>query len=409
MWAMRASFGMVVVGALLGACSLLTSYDDLRGDAGDASSEGLPPPIGCTLAVTPSLVTINPITGTNVTLTLTRTGAVGDGTVSYSPGVAYVTPPTLTFAASDTVSGPFTLQPGASALAQDITITASFANNAHCSAVATIAISGVLATFSSGNTTTFTVPKTTFLTQLSFDVWGGGGGGGGAVSNSATPGSGGGGGLSFATIDVVPNESLTITGGTGGGGNTSSGGGGGGGCSEVLRGTTLLIVGAGGGGGGACENENGANGGGGGQPGGGTSAGTGGGAGTMTTGGKGGSGGSDGGSLQGGSAKQASTSGGSPGGGKGGSAAGGGGGGCGVFGGGGGGPDSAVNQFAGSGGGGGSGMITGDAGAILTTKTATPPFDPRFALDSGVNTAGALAVGGVTAPGGTGCVVVSIP
>lgn len=413
---MRAVFGLVVAAAALAACSLLTSYDDLRdgGSASDAPIDNAPAPNACTLAITPSLVTINPVVGTNVTLTLARgAGLVGGASVSYNPGVAFVTPPSLAFAASDnSVSGPFTLQPGASPLAKDVTITATFADNTHCQAIATIAIPGVLATFPNGTQTTFVVPQTTFLTRLEIAAWGAGGGGGGNYGSQSNGGNGGAGGLSYAFIDVTPGETLTAIAGTGGNANTSQFGGGGGGCAEVLRGTTLLVVGSGGGGGGGTElNSYGGSGGAGGQSAGGNA---GGGAGTTTTGGAGGAtGGTAGVAFDGGKGggSNSGSNGGVPGGGRGGL---GGGGGCGVFGGGGGG--NGVNA-AGGGGGGGGGFITGDGG-VLIGAGQFPKLDPTWAADASVNALGAAATGGTgsTDPqsstsatfGGGGRVVISI-
>jgi hypothetical protein len=321
--------------------------------------------------------------------------------------VPSITASAVTIAYSDpSANAAFNATAGAQAAAVDIQVLATI-GAIECKTIATVAISGVLATYPQGSLTTYLVPKTTYLTRLSFDVWGGGGGGGGMETSLAPAGKGGGGGLSYVNLDVVPNETLTIIAGTGGGGNSSGGGGGGGGCSEVWRGGTLLVVGAGGGGGGASENETGAAGGGAGHKGGNTVQGSGGGAGQPTVGGAGGSGGANGESLEGGAAFQPTTMGGVPGGAKGGTGSGGGGGGCGIFGGGGGGPDTS-GSFAGSGGGGGAGMISGDAGAVVTTLGTTPPNDPRFAPSSTVNTTGASATGGSMTSGGLGHVVISI-
>lgn len=409
--------------AAIAACSLVTNLDDLRG--GDAAVNDAPidtsqppPDGGCTVAISPSLIKVAPGGATTATITVSRGASVtGNATITFD-AVPYFTVPSITIGAADT-TGPaaFTGAATAQPSAVDMNVLATFENGSvECKTLATVAITGILATFP-GNGNTFVVPTSTFLTQLDFDVWGAGGGGGGDNGSQTVAGSGGGGGLSYALFDVTPGETLNVLAGTGGA--PGGYGAGGGGCSEVLRGTTLLIVGAGGGGGGGGELYiAGASGGGAGQPGGTSGNAKGGGAGTSTAGGVSGTGGtnaSDGGVLEGGrGGGNSGSTGGVPGGGKGGV---GGGGGCGAFGGGGGGDDT--TDSSGAGGGGGSGTISTavDGGVALAMKT-NPPLDPRFSPSDPINALAGAALGGAngTNPqastataGGPGRVVISIP
>jgi hypothetical protein len=94
------------------------------------------------------------------------------------------------------------------------------------------------------------------VTQLSAVVVGGGGGGAGAAAQTRTePNNGGGGGaLGWATFNVTPGETLTITVGAGGTGGGAGGDGGNGGPSAIVRGTTDIIRATGGSGGVYREN-----------------------------------------------------------------------------------------------------------------------------------------------------------
>jgi hypothetical protein len=396
--------GRIVVGiaaGLVGACALATSLDDLRG-TGDAAIGDAPSTIdaggnGCTLAIQP-IIELVPPNGANATLTLTRLGGrTGDALVTFE-SVQHVTPlsQTTIFASEQSTTIALTPILPATGYAADMTIHAELAD-AECTTVTTVAIQGIIPT--NADAGSFVVPATTYLKQLSIDVWGAGGGGGAVLESGITGGSGGAGGLSYGLIDVVPGETLALVTGAGGSNGNGGFGGRGGGCSLIVRGTTILVVGAGGGGGGGCENVNGGLGGGGGQAGSAVSGATGGGAGTSTSGGDGGTpGGGAGGAFDGGAGNSS-----------------GGYGGCGLFGGGGGG-ESGNGDYAGAGGGGGSSSMALDAGAVLNANRATPPVDPRAPAGVGQNALDGAVAGGagqtnatLATRGGAGRIVIGIP
>ena len=298
--------------------------------------------------------------------------------------------------------------------------------------------------YTSGGTSSFTVPAG--VTSKADKAWGGGGGGGGGGS-TGTGGAGGGGGFTTASLSVTPGDVLTIYVGGGGGGGSVTGntskrsgsGGGGGGYSAVYNSTTssMLIVAAGGGGGGGSRltttgSAGGAGGGSNGVVGSTTytNNGAGGGYGTTTSGlsGSGGSGGtggnnsgSAGSSLQGGGGAggSSSTSGadgtggtaGVNGGGGGGlgnintTRAAGGGGGGGLWGGGGGGATSSTTNSSGGGGGGGSGYPIGSTSAGSGINPAGNT-DADWADNAGTGGAGGGAVSAGTA-GTNGRVIIT--
>lgn len=289
--------------------------------------------------------------------------------------------------------------------------------------------------YTSGGTSTFTVPDG--VTSITVKAWGGGGGGG-AGGSAATGGAGGGAGYNNATLSVNPGDALTVRVGGGGGAgtrNTTGGGGGGGGYSGVYNTTTStnLIVAAGGGGGGGGLITSAARTGGAGGVGGGTTGGaggtaggtaplpTGGGGGTSSSGGAAGLSGNNvgtaGSSLTGGlggdGRLSAGTDGsggsaGTNGGGRGGSAAvtsraGGGGGGGGYYGGGGG--SGSTASTGGSGGGGGSSY----PGASSTSGSGITPggnTDIDWASNAGRGGNGG-AVAGVGTAGTGGLVIIT--
>jgi hypothetical protein len=87
------------------------------------------------------------------------------------------------------------------------------------------------------------------ITSISAAVVGGGGGGGGSDDSDETGGGGGGGGLAYATFEVTPDETLTVTIGSGGNGGGTGGNGAAGGASSISRAGTPLVAANGGSGG----------------------------------------------------------------------------------------------------------------------------------------------------------------
>lgn len=110
------------------------------------------------------------------------------------------------------------------------------------------AIDGGFTSFTGGTTSVVVPSDVTSITAL---VIGGSGGGGGASTTATIGAAGGGGGaLSYSTIAVTPNETLTVTRGTGGArGTVASINGSAGGDSYIARSGTNLILAKGGAGG----------------------------------------------------------------------------------------------------------------------------------------------------------------
>ena len=293
--------------------------------------------------------------------------------------------------------------------------------------------------YTSGGTSSFTVPNG--VTSITVKAWGGGGGGGGGAATGGTGGVGGGAGFTYTTVSVTPQDVLTVYvggGGTGGtyssSGTVAGGGGGGGGYSAIYNNTTstMLVVAAGGGGGGGARQ---ARSGGAGGAGGGTNGtagsngysatnGAGGGGGTQSTYGLAGTStgndGANGAALKGGAGGDGQTndgtdgsgaSGGTNGGGNGGkpnvntTRAGGGGGGGGLYGGAGGGATSSSTTASGGGGGGGSGYPSSSS-STGSGQTPAGTGDTDWADNAGKG-GNSGAVGGVGGAGYAGRVIIT--
>ncbi len=297
--------------AMLAACALFSSLDDLEGsDAATSDSApiddggtqndsasafpdaGPPPATGFNLAILPGHVTEDPGDSFPIDVAISRAASFTDAVtivVNGLPTGATVSTLVIPGTAS---TGTFSLAwaTGSTITNADVGLTVVGTNGTGAfSASAPLAMR--LGSLLLPNTDAGVYEIPSYETLILAKAWGAGGGAGG--SYLGTYSLGGAGGFATAMLPVTPGESLAFHTGTGGlGGN--AGGGGGGGFSWIQRGSTYLLIAGGGGGGGdstAGSTPGGAGGGSSGQMGGGIFIKIDGGmgAGTSTTGGFGGS------------------------------------------------------------------------------------------------------------------------